>query len=576
MDTNNFRNIMQKINQSPDNFVNFEDLAEQQTFRNLEGPSSENTSPILQQLFMQNLEKKVSVSSQFVPYTLALLESPTEVTFMQEETTQVKRNYAVMNMDTTQKDTKFNETIGSPTKKLRTSTDFPIYIDKTKTLFDIILTIKNIKKSQLIPFISLTNLLNFENPNFIGTCPKLFKDIKVTTLGVGAFKTITAISILNKCPSKSKNKTGWKEVAYTSLNHSSIFNILKVLEKKFNEIRVLELLKTHKEYAKYTPKIYFAGIESDQIVIITKVISGGDAKLFLSKMTHSNKLKALADFGKGLEMLHKLGIIHNDVCSRNMLIDFPVKSIKLEDAKPSQMLARPIFDKDGRIIISNKKWLNTSLVKQLADLDIQEIKIFDDSLARGFVIDFDLCTFINDVPVANGEINFALDCTAPERFDAIIEFDRNYKVFCTNSDQNKINKLSEGLDKLVKSILDCTNSKSDAFSFGLLILNTVLRPDLDTDFLIENSNYIDNCNVRSQRWSSHYKHFVNNSPEYQNNLSALENNDRDGLKSIDPKLAELVFNLMRYDPAKRPEISESISQLYLIIEELNKTSNSSP
>lgn len=354
-------------------------------------------------------------------------------------------------------------------------------------------------------------------------------------LGGGAGKTVMLMTALRK--SVNTEKSGWKDVAYSNEFGNKIGQGV--------ELSVLKRLSKNPQAKDLTPKVYYAGLHDSRLVIATKVISGGDARHCLPHVSLGDRLKALVNYGKGLGLLHGEKIIHNDTALRNMLIDWPKEKMSIDKAL-NYRLARPIFDQAGKTLIEAKEKITPEIQNKIKSLNISEVKVFVNKPATGMINDFDRCTFLGDL-VSNVLLGCAIDCTAPERMLAC----NKYEVV-----KNDLNAPKEALKIARDRILLASTVKSDAFSFGQLLCDAILRPDLNTN-LSENGEYNIACQKRMEKRVREYV--------AMSTASAIDPDDYSALNNIDPKLADIASGLMNYQPSMRLSIDEAISALEPLI-----------
>lgn len=355
----------------------------------------------------------------------------------------------------------------------------------------------------------------------IGNWSEFLADPKAK-LGFGFAKTVMLMT------AQKIDKKGFRDVAHSLQSGNKTGQEV--------ELRVLKVLSEDPEAKDLSPKIYYAGTDGNQLETVTKRVSGGDARHCLPHMPISDRLRAISTYGNGLQLLHKHSIIHNDTALRNMLIEWPNEKINIEKALNFR-LAKPIFDVTGKTLFEAKEKITPEIQEKLKALNITQVKVFVNQPPKGVITDFDRCTFSGDL-TSKVLLGCALDCTAPERMLA----------------SNQYKKLKDSTSK--EGLLLASTVKSDAFSFGQLLCDAILRPDLNTN-LAEKSEY---NNISEKRINERIKEY-----EAKSKLSAIDPQDYLALYNINPELAKIASKLMSYQPDMRPNIEEALVVLEKVI-----------
>lgn len=121
------------------------------------------------------------------------------------------------------------------------------------------------------------------------------------------------------------NKKTKQEVSIKIINMKSLGNDPKKAELIYKELEILRHCN-HKSILKYIDHFIENNIEQDKsyVHIVLEYLSGGDLAQFINKygIMHESRIISLAwDIAKGLEYLHKLGIIHRDIKPENIVFD---------------------------------------------------------------------------------------------------------------------------------------------------------------------------------------------------------------------------------------------------------------
>lgn len=382
-----------------------------------------------------------------------------------------------------------------------------------------------------IPFIKLSPRKETQ----IGTLPT-YSSTSKGILGGGEAKTVRLMTALRK--TLNTKKSGWKDVALSNQFGNKIGQNV--------ELRVLKSLSKDPQAKNLTPKVYYAGLHDSSLVTATKVISGGESNRCLPHMSLNDRLGVIVNHGKGLELLHREKIIHNDTALRNMLIEWPKEKISIENAL-NYRLARPIFDQSGKTLFESKEKITPEIQKMIKALNISEVKVFVNKPATGMINDFDRCTFLGDL-TSSVLLGCAIDCTAPER-----------KLACNKYEarKNDPNSSKEALNIARDRIILASTVHSDAFSFGQLLCDAILRPGLDTNLGDKNVEYKNACHKRMEERIKEY--------EAMSQGSAIDPEDYSALNNIDPILADIASQLMNYQPNMRLSIDKAILGLESLI-----------
>lgn len=361
----------------------------------------------------------------------------------------------------------------------------------------------------------------------IGTVPQYVQEHK-GLLGSGAAKSVRLMTVLRGTLGKNSQKTGFKDVAVSrQLGNKTDQN---------DELCVLEKLASDENAKNHIAKVYSVVMHGTQMVITTKVIYGKDARHCLPHLSMDDRLRSLIGYAKGLQYLHSKNVIHNDTALRNMLIDWPVEKMTVFAAL-NRRLARPIFDHEGKTLIDSKERITPEIQKQLESLNISQVKVFSLDPPKGKITDFDRCIFLEGRK-PKVLLGFAIDCTAPERMVAYNQ--------CISK---------KGIDA-VNQFHQASTVKSDAFSFGQLLCDAILRPGLNTN-LNEAGEYNNLCKIRMEKRVKEY--------EANSEKSAIEPMDYQELCKIDSELAEIASRLMNYQPDMRLSVDEAIIALEKVL-----------
>lgn len=414
--------------------------------------------------------------------------------------------------------------------------------------------------SQTVNFALSPEAANFD---LVGKLPKINTSVS-KSLGNGTVKKVISVPALSSTlfrVSKGQ-KEGWKEVAMSKTDGTNLS--VRVAQTILVEMRVLELLSKEATASKMTPKVYYNGMRGGEMTMVTKKISGGEAKKCLPFLSIKGRLNAVKNFGLGLKFLHMNKIFHNDIALRNMLIQLPAE-YKNSDEALGCWLAKPIFDNEGNILVPSKVLITQQVLERIKKLNINQVSVFSEKEPVGLMNDFGQCEFQDDVVDPFVPIDYPLDCTSPERHAAlknlkeIHKFGQSEKFSClSNEEQEQYTLL---LTQAANQAHQMTSSKSDLFSFGKLLCDAILRPGLNTDLNSDNQTYVDNSTEQLKARAVQHNKNLEATSESDIQISSIDQQDYEELKKIDPKLAELAFGLLKYSPNDRPTLAEALEIL---------------
>lgn len=450
------------------------------------------------------------------------------------------------------------------TTKLDGNKNFEIKIKKAINYTKEIALANSTTHNQLgVNFMQIPEIANFDA---IGIKPKINFDEK-RPLGSGISKVVVAAPIL-KLP-QTQTAT-WKEraVAIQKNEYISTSNAYSMIA----ELRVQQILSKIPRSSETIPKNYFSGIIDGKFVMITKIISGGEAKNCLPYLSIKGRLKVLLGFGKGLKMLHDQGITHNDVAMRNMLVELSSEKINVEESI-GRWLAEPILDDNGKRSIPGSILITSEISNQIKKLKITEIKVFSEKDPQGKLTDFGLCMFKSESLDPLNPINYAADSVSPECHLAINAHDRALAEY----KKSHVDNLSEQEKRIIhddvlnaaRNVAKVRTSINDLLPFGQVLCHVILRPDLDTDLDEKNEDrsYFETSKKRLQNMDIQYKNAAGITRQNaQITQSAIASEDFEKIKLISPQLADLAFNLQKYIPSQRTKLVDALKMLEEVIE----------
>lgn len=393
--------------------------------------------------------------------------------------------------------------------------DFRDETESNYVLYDKMETLKwkldeETKKSKDIKF-SIPETIKIE---FFGNID--YDQIKIIEeIGIGSFKSVKRAQLLN-----CSNKNIIKNLVVSTQK----FTQLKKYEhySMITEAEVNAILGRDVQASNFTPKVYGSYFLEGKLILITKLANKGALNTKSQSYNLPQKLSILKDIADSLTYLHSKGIYHNDIAGRNILLHQPSEWVSIQSAIGNQ-LSQPIYDYNSNILYKAGVTINHSIGNHLLELDIKHVKIKKNNLLRALLTDFGCCTFKDRELPSNTIIPLPIKERAPELRNAS----------CSDSSKELKQNIGE---------------KSEAFSFGMLILEVCLQ---------ENNRGLMEGNAHEKEWMRKIKKaehvsYLAHMQDSSEDPTAIMQDEFMGLSKIHPKLAQLASDLLSYNPVNRP------------------------
>lgn len=344
------------------------------------------------------------------------------------------------------------------------------------------------------------------------------KDI-LTAYGGGQFKQVYNVNIHEN-----------KDVVVAKAKDSSDLDKLNS-RTLFAEYNAARLMLEDADSKNFMPKIYAA--EANRTVM--KSLNAGEIKN--ATLTDKEKLGVMIDICKSLSYFHKNIGLHNDIAMRNIVLHKEKSAIShfclsaLNEAIEKKLAIQKDVYFENKMIFPAGTIIDKELVNEI---QAKKIDICVRNSIKGYLIDYGSATF-------NAE-------SLPEIFPL-------------------------PQDVCAPEALNVTR-KSDAFSFGQLIADVFLRPNLETDLTgtKDNTEYMEMIKIRLMHRKNEYSKITPDSTNDPSIKTALSEAEFKQLEQIDGELAHLVASLMAYSPSERCSIDDAL----IILDRINKRFHRNP
>ncbi len=317
-------------------------------------------------------------------------------------------------------------------------------------------------------------------------------------------------------PTSQKEKEGLlKEAALVVYDNVST-------EDAKSELLVAKKIKDSPLISTFCPKVHHIFEENGKAVVISKLANGGEMKNSFHNYSDAQKAEILSDVFEGVSALNDLGILHNDISMRNILLHNPQKWMAVDENLVGKIVSSPIYEPvTGRELYKKETILSEADVKQLKDWGIKKIKVSSGERTRALLTDFGIITMTENGKVIVDSQRLPHDVTAPELM------------------------IREG-NKIIREKNAVPSEKSAIFSQSQLILDGYLNANRDTTMSKDGQRTEYSKNVAFRQIFR---------IENKNNgkvKTALETMEYEELLKIDKELANFVQRGLSYNPNDRP------------------------